>query len=116
MPFILGELTSVSAVPSDFPVLRNRNNPSVQLASNIAASGPTAAAVGLGAGSYVWSAIAANWNGATASLQSLGPDGSTWVTIDTLTANGTKGVVIGENAVVRISLSAAPAGFYSSLS
>ena len=84
------------------------------LLSNASATG--GAVGGVRGGAYIWTSVG-TWNAATATLQSLGPDGVTWLDVDTLTANGRKGVVIGENATVRVALTGGPpAGVYSSLS
>ena len=74
---------------------------------------PTA---GLKGGSYIWAVTATAWNGATVKLQALGPDAATYLDVDSLTANGTKGVVIGEGATVKLAVSGgAPTGVASSL-
>lgn len=72
--------------------------------------------VGLKGGSYIWAVTATAWNGATVKLQALGPDGATYLDVDSLTANGTKGVVIGEGATIKLAASGgAPTGLASSL-
>lgn len=89
-----------------------------QLASNvgIASGGSTTAVAGVQGGSYVWALTAGAFNGATIKLQALGPDGSTYVDVDSLTANGQKGVVLGENAQVRLAATGgAPTGVSASL-
>lgn len=84
------------------------------LLSNAAATG--AAVGGVRGGSYVWTAVG-TWNGATATLQSLAPDGATWLDVDTLTANGAKGVVVGDMAALRVAITGGPpAGLFASLS
>ena len=72
--------------------------------------------LGLKGGSYIWAVTATAWNGATVKLQALGPDGATYLDVDSLTANGTKGVVIGEGATVKLAVSGGvPTGLASSL-
>lgn len=72
--------------------------------------------------SYLWSCVASNWNGATATLQVLGPDAATVLAVTTMTANNTIGVVIGSSygvnvANVRVAISVAvPVGVYCNLS
>lgn len=72
-----------------------------QLASNIALGAttgttPTAAVDG---GSYLWDA---QFTGTSITLQALGSDGATWRDVATRTTSGTTGVVIGQNATVRL--------------
>lgn len=67
-------------------------------------------------GSYIWAATASNWNGAQAKLQAVGPDGVTYLDIESLGANGAKGVVIGEGAIIKLAVTGgAPVGLVSSL-
>lgn len=75
-------------------------------------------------GDYVWRAEASNWNGATATLQFLGLDGSTWFPVRnaantadvTLTANGQVGVGVGQGSYLRVAISGAvPTGVNSNL-
>lgn len=85
------------------------------LLTNAGASGNPV--TGVKNGSYVWAADATNWNGATATLKALGPGGVAYLTVDTLTANGSKGVVLGEGATVRVDITGGPpTGVNSSLS
>lgn len=89
------------------------------LASNasIASGAGGDAITGVKAGSYIWS-LTGTFGGATISLEALGPDGVTYVSVTgaSLTANGEKGVVIGENATLRLkSTGAASSALYSSL-
>lgn len=82
----------------------------------LAASTAATAVTGVAGGSYVWSY---QFGGTTPSLvlESLGPDGVTYQTIATVTASGTQGVVIGNNATVRVRNGTANAitNLYSSL-
>lgn len=62
--------------------------------TNVAAAAITADTFLLDGGVYTMDAIASNWG--TAALQRLGPDGTTYLTLDTalaLSANGTSGPV-----------------------
>jgi len=67
---------------------------------------------------YILSAVAASWNGASAQLQVLGPDGVTWVTggLSPLTSNGNIQVSIGAGSLVRIVTTGNPTGLYVNLS
>ena len=76
-------------------------------------------------GDYIWRAEASNWNGATATLQFRGLDGTSWFNVRnaantadvTLTANGQVGVGVGQGSLLRVAISGAvPAGVYSNLS
>lgn len=72
---------------------------------------------GVRGGSYIWAATATAWGGATVTLQALGPDGTTWLSVDSLTANGAKGVVVGEGATLQLAISGgAPTALATSLS
>jgi len=119
--FILGDITSVSDTPNNFPALAgSAAGPKYILAAgNIAANGTTDPITGVVGGSYILAAMAAAWNGATLKLQVLGPDGVTFqdVTGASFTSNGDpKGVVIGSNATVRLmATGGAPTGVNSSL-
>lgn len=86
------------------------------LLSNATATG--ASVPGVVGGSYIWSITSTGWNVATATLQALGPDGVTWVDILAKTANFTGGVVVGNNATLRVAITAAvpSAGVYSNIS
>ena len=66
-------------------------------------------------GYYIWSA-AGTFNGATLTLQALGPDGATAMDIDTLSSAGSAGVDIGNGSSIRVAVSVAvPSGIYSDL-
>lgn len=74
------------------------------LASNAALGATTgsATAVGIIGGSYIFSAI---FTGTSVALQTLGADATTWVALSppaVLTGSGSVGVVIGNNAAVRL--------------
>lgn len=65
-------------------------------------------------GDYLWRATATNWNGATATLQFLDLDGSTWANVKdganadvTLTANGSKAIGIAQGTMLRVAVTAA---------
>lgn len=66
-------------------------------------------------GTYIWSCLG-TFNSATLTLQALGPDNSTWVTVDTMTATGQKGEVIGNGASMRVMVTGSPSSIYCSLS
>jgi hypothetical protein len=86
-----------------------------QLLTNAAATG---AGVGpVRNGTYIW-ALAGTVGGATIKLQTLGPDGATYldVTGASMTAVGQMQVIIGEGAVVRaVVTGGAPSALYSNL-
>ena len=95
------------------PVTKKPMAPGASTATYAPTTDPTP---GVRGGSYIWAVTATAWNGATVKLQAVGPDGTTYLDIDSLTANGTKGVVIGEAATVRLAASGgAPTGIASSL-
>lgn len=95
------------------PVTKKPMAPGASASTYAPSTDPTA---GVRGGSYIWAVTASAWNSATVKLQALGPDGATYLDIDSLTANGTKGVVIGEGATVRLAVSGGvPAGLASSL-
>lgn len=82
-------------------------------------SAATATGAGVGSilgGDYVWRAESSNWNGATATLQFLGLDGSTWFPVRnaantadvTLTANGQVGVGVGQGSTLRVAITGGP--------
>lgn len=85
----------------------------VTLLSNASATG--AASDPLAGGSYLWAAQG-TFSGATLTLQSLGPDGSTYMDVTTLTAAGQKEIRVGVGEVLRVSVSGGPpSGIYSTL-
>lgn len=67
-------------------------------------------------GDYIWRAEAVNWNGATATLQFLGLDGTTWYPVRnnantadvTLTANGSVSIGVAQGAILRVAISGGP--------
>lgn len=73
----------------------------VQLAANITLAANAAALPvnNVPTGSYLFEAL---FVGVSLDLQSLGPDAATWITLQTLTSPGSVGVVIGNNATVRL--------------
>lgn len=84
------------------------------LLSNASASGPAVGPV-VGA-SYEWCS-SGTFGGATLALQALGPDGATFLPIATQTAAGCTGVVLGQNAQVKVTVTGgSPSALYSSLS
>ena len=61
--------------------------------------------------SYLFSCVATSWGSATAALQFLGPDVTTWLPFSpavSLTANGSVGVGIGANASIRAVVTGTP--------
>jgi hypothetical protein len=80
------------------------------LISNASAATTGAAVAHVYKDSYFFACAAAAWNGASAQLQYLGPDGATWLNFTgaALTANGVIGVGIGANATIRATLAGAP--------
>lgn len=92
--------------------------PTYQLANNqtLAAGGTTAAVAGITGGSYIWSY---QFSGTSPSLilEALGPDGTNYQTIATVTQSGTQGVVLGQGSTVRLRNAGANqiTGLYSSL-
>lgn len=59
-------------------------------------------------GRYIWSINAGTWNGATATLQVLGADGATEMTVTSTTADTNVMVDCGHNATMRVAISAGP--------
>lgn len=90
------------------------NTGPVTLLSNANATGaPTAALAG---GRYVWKMLG-TFGGTTVTLQSLGPDGSTYQNVTSLTAAGQAIVEVGVGEVLRASVSGgSPSGLFSTLS
>ncbi len=84
------------------------------LLSNASATG--AAQTDVAGGAYIWT-VQGTFGGATVKLQTLGPDGTNWLDVASLTTAGSTGVVVGEAAAVRASVSGGtPAALYSTLS
>lgn len=98
--------------------------PGAKRAYTLATAGTLVNALNVNGGRYFWTAESSNWNGATATLQRLGLDGSTWRTIRTadnsadvaLTGNGTVDLLIGQGATLRVAQSGGPpTNLYSNL-
>ena len=84
------------------------------LLSNASATGSAVGPV-VGA-SYEWCSTG-TFGGATLALQALGPDGATYMQIASQTAAGCTGVVLGQNAQVKVTVTGgSPTALYSSLS
>lgn len=90
------------------------------LANAVSAQGnqPTTTVYG---GTYVFSVMASNWNGASVQLQALGPDSTTYQNLGSpKTANDATGgtsVTLGSNSVVRVNVTGAnPTGLFATLS
>lgn len=95
------------------PVTKKPMAPGASASTYAPSTEPTA---GVRGGSYIWALTVTAWNSATVKLQALGPDGATYLDVDSLTANGSKGVVLGEGATVRLAVSGGtPTGLASSL-
>ena len=94
------------------------------LATGVAAQGATGPVGPVAGGDYIWRAEASNWNGATATLQFLGLDGSTWFPVRNaansadiaLTANGSVAIGVAQGSILRVNITAAnPTAFNSAL-
>lgn len=113
---------TAASVTEDTPLPTRENQTSYQLALNVASlpntgtntTGDTSGIVG---GSYIWDYVLAGTSPSLA-LQALASDGSTWTTVATVTASGRQGVVLGNNASVRLKNTGSNAitGLSSSLS
>jgi hypothetical protein len=89
----------------------------ISLANNVSVTGATAVVTGAPGGSYIFAAVATTWNGASAQLQVLAPDGVKYLNVGTpLTADGSIGVVIGANASVRVLITGTPTSLSASIS
>lgn len=84
------------------------------LAINMSASGNGIAAGPVQGDDYLWRVTSSTWNGATATLQYLDLDGTTWSNVKdsanadvTLSANGSKPIGIAQGAIVRVSVTGA---------
>lgn len=75
--------------------------------SLLAGATATGNPVSVTGGRYIWAIQAGTWNGATATLQVLGPDGSTYQTVATATADTNVNVLIGEGASMKVAISVA---------
>ena len=87
----------------------------MDLLKNVTATG---SAVTWPGGTGHFSAVCAGWNGATATLQFLGPDGTTWIPLGadtTLSANGSA-LFQCQPGQIRVAISTATpsAGVYAS--
>lgn len=85
--------------------MANIRNGVFTLLSNATATGQQAQLPG---GRYIWTVNASNWNGATASLQSVGADGTTLMTATSLTADGNAEVIVGQDAKVQVTITGGP--------
>lgn len=76
-----------------------------QLASaqSLASGANTTPVTGVVGGSYIWNVVGTFSGGSAVALQTLASDGVTWMTVGSpVTASGNVGVVIGNNASVRL--------------
>lgn len=66
----------------------------------------------LSRGTYIWSGNGGTWNGASAQLQSLSVDGSTWINVPgaLLSADGQFTVDIGDDTKVKVLITGSPTG------
>lgn len=65
----------------------------------------TTAVTGVPGGRYIWTVNATAYNSATVALQALGPDGATYTSVTTKTADGSAEVLVGNNATLKLSYS-----------
>lgn len=95
----------------------------VSLAANVSAAGNQPAATVYG-GDYILRVMATAWNSATAKLQFVDADGSTFSDLTAangsaltpLSANGQVALGLGSNARVRLVVTGTPTGLYATLS
>lgn len=93
------------------------------LLTNVSALGAGPQTSPVSGGDYLWRATATNWNGATATLQFLDLDGTTWTNVKdsanadvTLTSNSQKPIGIAQGSVLRVNVSGtAPTGLNSQI-
>lgn len=71
-------------------------------AQSLASAATTTPVTGIIGGSYIWNTVGTYSGGSQVILQSLGSDGATWQNVATMSASGSAGVVIGNNASVRL--------------
>lgn len=83
----------------------------VALLTNASTTGsPTAALTG---GTYLWQ-YQGTFGGATLTLQSLGPDGSTYQTVASATAAGQTSILVGQGDILRVTVTGGtPSALYS---
>ena len=88
------------------------------LVSNMNAAGTTPSVLVEKNPYYIFSCVATAWNGASAQLQVLGPDGVTWVMggVPAVTSNGNQQVSIGAGSLVQVVVTGNPTGLYANLS
>ena len=92
------------AIADDHPLPVREAGATYQLATNqtLASAGTTTPVTAILGDSYVWNVVGTFSGGSTVSLQALGSDGATYQTIATVSASGNTGVVLGNNASVRL--------------
>lgn len=96
-----------------------RPQETLQLAANVGAAGNQPAVSAYG-GNYLVRAFATSWAGASAKLQFLDADGTTWsdltkednTALTPFSANATLAIGLGSNAGLRLVVTGAPAGLY----
>jgi len=99
-------------VPNNAPAIDphyDKALPTYTLANALSslASGATTTPVQVNGGSYILDYRATNWNSGTVIFEAITADGTSYATVASLTANGNQGVVLGQNALVRLRGSAA---------
>ncbi len=94
------------------------------LLTNQGATGNGPQAGPVSGGDYLWRVTATTWNGATATLQFLDLDGTTWSNVKksdgttdvTLTANGSVAIGVAQGSVLRVAVTSAnPTGMNSQI-
>lgn len=80
------------------------------LATNVNAAGTYGLTSNVVGGAYIETCVATSWNGATAQLQSLGPDGSTFLTngVPAIGTNTSQTILVGAGITVNLLVSGTP--------
>ena len=115
-----GGVTTKSCVPVSqaTPLPMTQGGPGYTLLANSSVTGQSASITAVPRGLYVESCVASAWNGASAQLQALALDGSTWLSgnVAALTANSTQQVQVGQNSTLSVLVSGGPpTGLYCGL-
>ena len=98
-------------VPVNLPPVLSK--PVYQLLNAASLTGEFVAVVG---GTYVWSVVAQNFNGATVTFQVIGPDSVTILDVIQATTNVSYGIYVGEGTLVRAAITdGPPVNVYSDL-
>lgn len=80
-------------------LLRTAATYSLASGASVAASGTTSPVTGIAKGDYVLTVLPAN---TSITIQSLGPDGTTWIDAGAINSTGIENVRIGEGASLRL--------------